>query len=138
MRHTSRCDAKRRSKTGTGTQETTCLKYPKVALATDCRTRLALAAVLGRGPASDPALFKASSGRAVGRTRIGTLLADADFDGQRIREYVRVPRRPHADLAAAWPALGEAADREVATVDEAAVRQERSMLSGGRPRRSTR
>jgi hypothetical protein len=88
-RHVSRYYVKRRSKTGTGTQETTYSKYPKVVLVTDCRTHLVLAAVPGRGPASDLVLFKAALKQAAGRARIGTLLADADFDGEWVHEHVR-------------------------------------------------
>src|SRR4051794_14637484 len=88
-RHVSRYYVKRRSKTGTGTQETTYSKYPKVVLVTDCRTHLVLAAVPGRGPASDLVLFKAALKEAAGRARIGTLLADADFDGEWVHEHVR-------------------------------------------------
>jgi hypothetical protein len=88
-RHVSRYYVKRRSKTGTGTQETTYSKYPKVALVTDCATHLILAAVPGRGPASDLVLFKAALKQAAGRARIGTLLADADFDGEWVHEHVR-------------------------------------------------
>jgi len=48
-----------------------------------------LAAAPGRGPASDLVLFRAALKEAKGRARIGTLLADADFDGEWIHEYVR-------------------------------------------------
>src|SRR4051812_45047289 len=88
-RHVSRYYVKRRSKTGTGTQETTYSKYPKAVLVTDCRTHLVLSAAAGRGPASDLVLFKAALKEAVGRARIGTLLADADFDGEWVHEHVR-------------------------------------------------
>ena len=88
-RHVSRYYVKRRAKTGSGTQETTYSKYPKVVLVTDCRTHLVLAAVPGRGPASDLVLFKSALKQAVGRARIGTLLADADFDGEWVHEHVR-------------------------------------------------
>ena len=88
-RHVSRYYVKRRSKTGAGTQETTYSKYPKVVLVTDCRTHLVLAAVPGRGPASDLVSFKAALKAAAGRARIGTLLADADFDGEWVHEHVR-------------------------------------------------
>jgi len=88
-RHVSRYYVKRRAKTGTGTQETTYSKYPKAVLVTDCRTHLVLAAVPGRGPASDLVLFKAALKEAVSRARIGTLLADADFDGEWVHEHVR-------------------------------------------------
>lgn len=88
-RHVSRYYVKRRSKTGTGTQETTYSRYPKVVLVTDCRTHLVLSAIPGRGPASDLVLFKAALKEAAGRARIGTLLADADFDGEWVHEHVR-------------------------------------------------
>jgi Transposase DDE domain len=88
-RHVSRYYVKRRSRTGTETQETTYSKYPKVVLVSDCRSHLVLAAVPGRGPASDLVLFKAAVRAAAGRARIGTLLADADFDGEWVHEHVR-------------------------------------------------
>jgi hypothetical protein len=88
-RHVSRYYVKRRSKTGTGTQETTYSRYPKVVLVTDCRTHLVLGAVPGRGPASDLVLFEAALRQAAGRARIGTLLADADFDAEWVHEHVR-------------------------------------------------
>jgi DDE family transposase len=88
-RHVSRYYVKRRAKTGSGTQETTYSKYPEAVLVTDCRTHLVLAAVPGRGPASDLVLFRAALKEAAGRARIGTLLADADFDGEWVHEHVR-------------------------------------------------
>jgi hypothetical protein len=88
-RHVSRYYVKRRSKTGTGTQETTYSGYPKVVLVTDCATHPVLAAVPGRGPASDLVQFKAALKQAAGRARIGTLLAGADFDGEGTHEHVR-------------------------------------------------
>ncbi|HEX4610377.1 MAG TPA: transposase, partial [Urbifossiella sp.] len=88
-RHVSRYYVKRRSKTGAGTQETTYSGYPKVVLVTDCATHPVLAAVPGRGPASDPVQFKAALKQAAGRARVGTLLAEADFDGEAIHGHVR-------------------------------------------------
>jgi hypothetical protein len=88
-RHVSRYYVKRLSKTGSGTQKVTYSKYPKVVLVTDCSTHMVLAAVPGRGPASDLVLFKAALKQAAGRARIGTLLADADFDGEWVHEHVR-------------------------------------------------
>jgi hypothetical protein len=88
-RHVSRYYVKRRSKTGTSTQETTYAKYPKVVLVTDCHSHMVLAAEPGRGPASDLVLFKAALKQAANRARIGTLLADADFDGEWVHEHVR-------------------------------------------------
>ena len=88
-RHVSRYYVKRRSKTGGGAQETTHSRYPKVVLVTDCHSHLVLAAAPGRGPASDLVLFEAALRQAAGRARIGTLLADADFDGEWVHEHVR-------------------------------------------------
>ena len=87
--HVSRYYVKRRSRTGSGTQESTDSKYPKVVLVADCRAPLVLSAAPGRGPASDLVLFKAASRLAAGRAPIGTLLADADFDGEWVHEHVR-------------------------------------------------
>jgi hypothetical protein len=64
-------------------------RYPKVVLVTDCHSHLVLAAVPGRGPASDLVRFRAALTQAAGRARIGTLLADADFDGEWVHEHVR-------------------------------------------------
>jgi hypothetical protein len=88
-RHTSRYYVKRRSRTGSGTQETTYSKYPKVVLVTDCQSHLVLAAVPGRGPGSDLRQFRAALKDAAGRARIGTLLGDADYDAEWVHEHVR-------------------------------------------------
>ena len=88
-RHVSRYYVKRRAKTGTATQETSYSKYPKVVLVTDCQSHLVLAAVPGRGPGSDLRQFRAALKGAAGRARIGTLLADADFDAEWVHERVR-------------------------------------------------
>jgi hypothetical protein len=88
-RHVSRYDVKRRSKTGSATQETTYAKYPKVILVTDCQSHMVLAAIPGRGPGSDLQQFEAAIKDAAGRARIGTLLGDADYDGEWVHEHVR-------------------------------------------------
>jgi len=88
-RHVSRYYVRRRAKGGSGTQETTYSKYPKVVLVTDCRTHMVLAAVPGRGPGSDLVQFKMALKQAAGRARIGTLLADADYDAEWVHEHVR-------------------------------------------------
>jgi hypothetical protein len=88
-RHTSRYYVKRRSRTGSETQETTYSKYPKVVLVTDCQSHLVLAAVPGRGPGSDLRQFEAAIKDAAGRARIGTLLGDADYDAEWVHEHVR-------------------------------------------------
>jgi hypothetical protein len=88
-RHVSRYYVKRRSRTGSDTQETTYSKYPKVVLVTDCQTHLVLAAVPGRGPGSDLRQFEAAVKDAAGRARIGTLLGDADYDAEWVHEHLR-------------------------------------------------
>jgi Transposase DDE domain len=88
-RHVSRYYVKRRAKTGSATQETTYARYPKVVLVTDCHSHMVLAAVPGRGPASDLVHFRAAIRQAARRARIGTLLADADFDAEWVHEEVR-------------------------------------------------
>jgi Transposase DDE domain len=87
--YVSRHYVKRQAKTGTGTRETTYSKYPKVVLVTDCRSHLVLAAKAGRGPGSDLRRFRAALADAAGRARIGTLLADADFDAEWVHEHPR-------------------------------------------------
>jgi Transposase DDE domain/Transposase domain (DUF772) len=88
-RHTSRYYVKRRSRTGSETQEMTYSRYPKVVLVTDCQSHLVLAAVPGRGPGSDLQQFEAAIKDAAGRARIGTLLGDADYDAEWVHEHVR-------------------------------------------------
>ncbi len=88
-RHVSRYYVKRRARTGSGTQETTYSRYPKVVLVVDCRSHRVLAAIPGRGPGSDLRQFRAALKDAAGRARIGTLLADADFDAEWVHEHVR-------------------------------------------------
>ena len=88
-RHVSRYYVKRKAKGGAGTQETTYSKYPKAVLVTDCGTHMVLAAIAGRGPGSDLVQFKAAIKDAAGRARIGTLLADADYDAEWVHEHVR-------------------------------------------------
>jgi hypothetical protein len=88
-RHVSRYYVRRKAKGGSGTQETAYSRYPKVVLVTDCSTHLVLAAIAGRGPGSDLVQFKAAIKDAVGRARIGALLADADYDAEWVHEHVR-------------------------------------------------
>jgi Transposase DDE domain len=88
-RHTSRYYVKRRSQSGDRDQITTYAKYPKVVFVVDCLSHMILAAVPGRGPGSDLVQFSAALRQAVGRARIGTLLADADFDAEWVHESVR-------------------------------------------------
>jgi hypothetical protein len=88
-RHVSRYYVKRRSKAGSGTEATTYSKYPKAVFVVDCQSHLILSAVPGRGPGSDLRQFRAALSAAAERARIGTLLADADFDGEWVHEHVR-------------------------------------------------
>jgi Transposase DDE domain len=88
-RHTSRYYVKRRASGGDRDQITTYAKYPKVVFVVDCQSHMILAAVPGRGPGSDLVQFGAALGQAVRRARIGTLLADADFDAEWVHRGVR-------------------------------------------------
>jgi len=88
-RHTSRYYVKRRSRGGDRDQVTTYAKYPKVVFVVDCASHLILAAVPGRGPGSDLVQFGRALSQAVRRARIGTLLADADFDAEWVHRGVR-------------------------------------------------
>ena len=69
-RHVSRYYVRRRSKTGTGTQETTYARYPKAVPVTGRRTHLVLAAMPSRGPALELVLFKRTLKDAAGRLTI--------------------------------------------------------------------
>jgi Transposase DDE domain/Transposase domain (DUF772) len=88
-RPTSQYYVKRRSRGGDHDQETTYGKYPKVVFVVDCTSHMILAAVPGRGPGSDLVPFGRALSQAVGRARIGTLLADADFDAEWVHRGVR-------------------------------------------------
>jgi len=88
-RHTSRYYVKRRASGGDRDQITTYAKYPKVVFVVDCSSHMILAAIPGRGPGSDLMQFGAALGQAVRRARIGTLLADADFDAEWVHSGVR-------------------------------------------------
>jgi hypothetical protein len=88
-RHTSRYYVKRRSQSGDRDQITTYTKYPKVVFVVDCLSHVILAAEPGRGPGSDLVQFSAALSQAVSRARIGTLLADADFDAEWVHGSVR-------------------------------------------------
>jgi hypothetical protein len=88
-RHTSRYYVKRRSRHGDTDQVTTYATYPKVVFVVDCASHLILSAVPGRGPASDLVQFGRALSQAVRRARIGTLLADADFDAEWAHRSIR-------------------------------------------------
>jgi hypothetical protein len=88
-RHTSRYYVRRRSRHGDTDQVTTYATYPKVVFVVDCRSHMILAAVPGRGPGSDLVQFGRALSQAVGRARIGALLADADFDAEWVHRSIR-------------------------------------------------
>jgi hypothetical protein len=88
-RHMSRYYVKRRARSGERDQETTYARYPKVVFVVDCHSHMILSAVPGRGPGSDLVQFGRALGQTVGRARIGTLLADADFDAEWVHRAVR-------------------------------------------------
>lgn len=88
-RHTSRYYVKRRSRGGDRDLHITYAKYPKVVFVVDCKSHLILAAAPGRGPCSDLVQFGAALGQAIRHARIGTLLADADFDAEWVHRGVR-------------------------------------------------
>jgi hypothetical protein len=88
-RHTSRYYVKRRASTGDRDQITTYSKFPKVVFVVDCTSHMILAAVPGRGPCSDLVQFRSALEQSIRRARIGTLLADADFDAEWVHCGVR-------------------------------------------------
>jgi hypothetical protein len=88
-RHTSRYYVKRRARGGDRDRVTTYAMYPKVVFVVDCRSHMILSAVPGRGPGSDLVQFGEALAQAVRRARIGTLLADADFDAEWVHRGVR-------------------------------------------------
>jgi hypothetical protein len=88
-RHTSGYYVKRRSGHGGSDRVTTYATYPKAVFVVDCASHMILAAVPGRGPASDLVQFGRALSQAVGRARIGTLLADADFDAEWVHRSIR-------------------------------------------------
>jgi hypothetical protein len=87
-RHVSRYFTKRQADGRPG-GDRTYAHYPKVVFVADCETHMILAAVPGRGPASDLVQFGRAFGQAVRRARIEVLLADADFDAEWLHEAVR-------------------------------------------------
>jgi hypothetical protein len=88
-RHTSRYYVKRRARGGDRDRVTTYAMYPKVVFVVDCRSHMILSAVPGRGSGSDLVQFGEALAQAVRRARIGTLLADADFDAEWVHRGVR-------------------------------------------------
>ena len=78
-----------RASGGDRDQMTTYAKYPQVVFAVDFSSRMLLAAVPGRARGSDLVQFGAALRQAVLRARIGTFLADTDFDAEWVHRGVR-------------------------------------------------
>jgi len=87
-RPVSRYDATRKAD-GNGGVDRTYAHYPKAVFVVDCESHIILAAVPGRGPASDLVQFGRAFTQAVRRARIEVLLADADFDAEWRHRAVR-------------------------------------------------
>jgi hypothetical protein len=87
-RHVSRYFTKRQADGNPG-GDRTYAHYPKVVLVADCSSHMILAAVPGRGPATDLVHFGRAFGQAIRRARIEVLLADADFDAEWLHTAVR-------------------------------------------------
>lgn len=88
-RHTSRYYVKRRAGGGDADPVRTYAHFPKVVFVVDCLSHLILAAVPGQGPGSDLVQFGRAPSQAARRARIGTLLADADFDAEWVHQAAR-------------------------------------------------
>ena len=87
-RHVSRYFTKRQAD-GNPRSHGTYTHFPKVVFAVDCQSHMILAAVPGRGPATDLVQFDQVLSETVRRVQINTLLADADFDAERVHVAVR-------------------------------------------------
>ena len=87
-RHVSRYFTKRQAD-GNPSGDRTYAHFPKVVFVVDCGSHMILSAVPGRGPATDLVQFGRAFSQAVRRARIDTLLADADFDAERVHKAVR-------------------------------------------------
>ncbi len=70
----------------------TYAKYPKVVFVVDCRSHMIWLRYLGAGRARTWCSSVRALGQAVRRARIGTLLADADFDAEWVHAAVRSHR----------------------------------------------
>jgi hypothetical protein len=73
----------------TGYQTTTYTRYPYANFVCDCRFHFVLGVVTGRGPGPDDPYFEPALRQTVGRTPVGTLLADAGFDSEHAHVFAR-------------------------------------------------
>ena len=105
-RHVSRYFTKRQAD-GNPDGDRTYAHYPKVVFVADCASHMILAAVPGRGPATDLVQFGRAFSQAVRRARIEVLLADADFDA----EWLHVAVRSHGVRTIIPPTRGRPSDK---------------------------
>jgi hypothetical protein len=105
-RHVSRYFTKRQADGGPG-GDRTYAHFPKVVFVVDCATHMILAAVPGRGPATDLVQFGRAWSQAARRARIDVLLADADFDA----EWLHVAVRSHGVRTIIPPTRGRPSDK---------------------------
>jgi hypothetical protein len=87
-RHVSRYFTKRQADGKSG-GDRTYAHFPKAVFVADCASHMILAAVPGRGPATDLVQFGRAFSQAARRARIDVLLADADFDAEWLHRAVR-------------------------------------------------
>ena len=105
-RHVSRYFTKRQAD-GNPDGDRTYAHFPKVVFVVDCDSHMILAAVPGRGPATDLVQFGRAFSQAVRRARIAMLLADADFDA----EWVHWAVRSHGMRTIIPPTRGRPSDK---------------------------
>jgi hypothetical protein len=120
-RHVSRYYTKRQAD-GNPDGGRTYAHYPKAVFVVDCDSHMILAAVPGRGPATDLGQFGRAFSQAVRRARIEVLLADADIRRRVAASGGPLARHPDDHPTGAGPAVGGAAGGAMAAGDEAAVR----------------
>ena len=105
-RHVSRYFTTRRADGNPGVDRTYA-HFPKVVLVVDCSSHMILAAVPGRGPATDLVPFGRAFTQAARRAGIEVLLADADFDA----EWLHVSVRSHGVRTIIPPTRGRPSDK---------------------------
>jgi hypothetical protein len=105
-RHVSRYFTKRQADGKSG-GDRTYAHFPKAVFVADCSSHMILAAVPGRGPATDLVQFGRAFSQAARRARIDVLLADADFDAEWLHRAVR----SHGVRTIVPPTRGRPSDR---------------------------
>jgi transposase len=87
-RHVSHYYAKRKEKTA-GNKGRKRRRFPKAGIVCDCQSHVILAIAPGRGPMPDDKHFKPALKQAASQAAIGTLLADAGYDGEPSHRHAR-------------------------------------------------